>query len=416
MSKRSSRVIYVPARRRPRHSQLPTMLITALLTILFLVMLRNCLTFGQDRGGGSTFPSLPDLSLGTDPTGPADPTPADPTSVNLDPTANDDLYYYHSQLSEADQARYDQILTCLQTHAEQADLPDTTADQLRALFLCVTNDHPELFWVSNSYSHSASGGDLTFYPDYNRTEAETSAEQALVDNAIQTAMSTIGQPGSEYETMKAVYEYIVRTVDYVSQNDDQNIVSSLVDHTSVCAGYSRGMQLLLQQYGIQTIYVTGQVIDGGPHAWLVVRVDGSYYNVDVTFADRNGENAVVPDELDCDYFYLCTPDDLFYQDRLQDAAYVTVPSCTAEDLEYYRMNGRYFTNYDAAVASMEQSLRSGETSWDGQFSTPELYHQFFDAVANNIYLESADEAGLSASSSWFINDDDTLTITCWYAA
>lgn len=201
-------------------------------------------------------------------------------------------------------------------------------------------------------------------------------------------------------------------MDYVSGDDDQNIISSLVDHASVCAGYSRGMQLLLQQYGIQSIYTTGTVIDSGPHAWLVVRIDGNYYNVDVTFADRNSENDVVPDMIDCNYAYLCVPDDLFYQDRLQDPSYLSVPSCTQEDLEYYRMNDHYFTSYDEAAASMEQNLRSGELFWEGQFDTPELYQQLIDS---NPYSTLAIESGISGTFRT-VMDDDARIVTCYYTA
>lgn len=413
MNKKSSHVLTVPARRRPRRSQLPTLLVTGALTLLFLCMSYTCLTFGAETSGGST--GGQDLLYDITATGLTDPTAADTTATVVDHTVApvDDLYYFRSQLSAEDQDVYDQILTCLQNHDDAVSLPGVSVDKLNALYICVSADHPELFWLGNSYSHAPYADGTTFCPDYNRTIAEVQTTQPLLDDAIQTAQSAIGQPASEYETVKAVYEYIVRTVDYAHSDDDQNVISSLVDHVSVCAGYARGMQLLLQQYGIQAIYVTGNIIDSDGHAWLVVRVDGDYYNVDVTFADRNGENDVVPDIVACDYLYLCDSDDLFYRDRIQDPSYVPVPSCTRDELEYYRMNGRYFTSYDDAVASMEQSLRSGETTWDGQFATQELYDQFKSAIDNGLYSNYAVQSGVSGTF-WNMKDDDTETITCYY--
>lgn len=413
MSKRSTHVLTVSSRQRSRHSQLPILLVTGMLSLLFLYMSYTCLTFGTETSGSGTgFPDLPfdTVTSGlTDPISTADPTPA---TIDTAVAPADDLHYFYSQLSAEDKEVYDQLLTCLQDHTEELTLTGTSSEKMEALLTCVLSDHPELFWMGSSYHSASLVGSTVFYPIYNRTAAQVSAEQPLVDSALQTAQDTIGQPASEYETVKAVYEYIVRTVDYVSGDDDQNIISSLVDHASVCAGYSRGMQLLLQQYGIQSIYTTGTVIDSGPHAWLVVRIDGNYYNVDVTFADRNSENDVVPDMIGCNYAYLCVPDDLFYQDRLQDPSYLSVPSCTQEDLEYYRMNDHYFTSYDEAAASMEQNLRSGELFWEGQFDTPELYQQLIDS---NPYSTLAIESGISGTFRT-VMDDDARIVTCYYTA
>ena len=66
------------------------------------------------------------------------------------------------------------------------------------------------------------------------------------------------QSASEYDRIKYVYEYVIRTVDYVADaRDSQNLFSALVGKESVCAGYARETQYLLEKLGVFCTYVTG---------------------------------------------------------------------------------------------------------------------------------------------------------------
>lgn len=42
---------------------------------------------------------------------------------------------------------------------------------------------------------------------------------------------------------------------------------------------------LMNEAGVPTVYVTGDVLDGGRHAWNKVFVDGAWYSVDTTWND-----------------------------------------------------------------------------------------------------------------------------------
>ena len=84
-----------------------------------------------------------------------------------------------------------------------------------------------------------------------------------------------------------VYEKIVDEVDYdESAPDNQNIYSIFVNRQSVCAGYSKATQYLLEQLGVFCTYVTGKTTEGGNHAWNLVKCNGDYYYVDTTWEIR----------------------------------------------------------------------------------------------------------------------------------
>ena len=111
------------------------------------------------------------------------------------------------------------------------------------------------------------------------------------------ALKGLDGNASEYDKIKYIFEYLVNTVDYnMEAPDNQNIYSALAGKASVCAGHSRAAQYLLQQTGIECIYVTGTIPGQGAHAWNIVKCGGQYYQMDVTFGDpvfletESGEN------------------------------------------------------------------------------------------------------------------------------
>jgi hypothetical protein len=55
---------------------------------------------------------------------------------------------------------------------------------------------------------------------------------------------------------------------------------------AVCEGYSEAFQYLLHQVGVECLIAGGEG-NGQPHQWNIVRIDGEYYHVDVTWNDGN---------------------------------------------------------------------------------------------------------------------------------
>ena len=80
---------------------------------------------------------------------------------------------------------------------------------------------------------------------------------------------------------------------------NQTAYSALVNRQTVCAGYARAFQYLLQQLGIPCYYCTGYA--GESHAWNIVSLDDGYYNVDVTWDDTEGGNYDYFNKTDQDY-------------------------------------------------------------------------------------------------------------------
>ena len=97
-------------------------------------------------------------------------------------------------------------------------------------------------------------------------------------------MSGADEEADQYAKVKYVYDTIIRETDYdPASPDNQNVYSVFVNNRSVCQGYAKAIQYLLNRLGVECTLVLGTVESGEGqegHAWNLVKVDGEYYYVD----------------------------------------------------------------------------------------------------------------------------------------
>lgn len=110
---------------------------------------------------------------------------------------------------------------------------------------------------------------------------------------------------TDLEKETAVYTWLTNSVDYdwshmdilaETARDAYGPYGGLVNRSAVCLGYATSFQLLMDLLGIECVTVVGAGSHStADHAWNVVKVDGKWYCVDVTW-DANGR-----EQLDGEY-------------------------------------------------------------------------------------------------------------------
>ncbi len=127
-------------------------------------------------------------------------------------------------------------------------------------------------------------------------EQEVKTLQAL--DAAVTSLSLDGK--TDYEKVKAIYDYVRLNVTYDHSLTDHSTYSAAVLRKSVCQGYASMLYYMMLKAGIDCRIITGNVYDadGNPegHAWNIVKItDATYgtkwYNVDVTWDSDNGSDS-----------------------------------------------------------------------------------------------------------------------------
>ena len=175
-------------------------------------------------------------------------------------------------------------------------------------------------------SYSVSGNIMKMQFIYNFDVDTLKSMKQETRTLLAEAKSKIDVTGlSDYEIVCAVNDYLCDTVVYPDKEpyaDESHTAWSAFKYGSaVCDGYSRAAKLLLNEFGIECDIVVGDC-PGGGHAWNLVKVDGSWYQMDVTWND--GGAAWDPNARET---YLLVTDDFMKQSRVWEYAdYPATPS------------------------------------------------------------------------------------------
>ena len=261
--------------------------------------------------------------------------------------------YYFKQLTEEEQRVYRELLKGIRAREKEFYLTISDDDSIDRSYHAVLKDHPEIFWVHNRekiYKTTYSDSDYcTFTPGYIYTESEISEIQNAMEAGFQEVSSLIPADASDYEKVRIVYTYVIDNTQYQASDDDQSIAGVFWKKEAVCAGYAGAVQYLLERIGVPCIYVDGSTQGSTEgHAWNIVKLDGEYYYVDATNGDQpdflNGDAAQLEEHKTIIYDYLCPfPEE--YEKTYTPSEELTVPACTAKDLDFYVLNQGYFEDY-----------------------------------------------------------------------
>ena len=259
--------------------------------------------------------------------------------------------YYFKQLTEEEQRVYRELLKGIRAREKEFYLTISDDDSIDRSYHAVLKDHPEIFWVHNRekiYKTTYSDSDYcVFAPGYTYTDGEIDEIQTAMEQSFQEVRALIPEDAGDYEKVRIVYTYVIDHTQYQTGEDDQSIAGVFWKKSAVCAGYAGAVQYLLERLDIPCIYVDGSTKGSTEgHAWDIVKIGQEYYYVDATNGDQpdflNGDAA--QEHKTIIYDYLCPfPEE--YEKTYTPSEELTVPACTAKDLDFYVLNQGYFEDY-----------------------------------------------------------------------
>lgn len=170
-----------------------------------------------------------------------------------------------------------------------------------------THDNPELFYLDVNkmclnietttkflrtkykvYITGADGGNYLSDDFQSTSEIETAIMQ--VENIKNTIIRELS--GNDYKKITYVHDYLVKTIEYDStcgQKGTYNLYGALVGRKCVCEGYAKALKYILNEAGIECELMQGTATNSTgiteSHAWNCVKLDGIWYEIDVTWDD-----------------------------------------------------------------------------------------------------------------------------------
>lgn len=297
-------------------------------------------------------------------------------------------YYYYEQLGPVAKEIYDIMLMIAKDPTTDENygvmMTDMNPDsneyyyEMMCAYMALTYDHPELFWLYSATETSISylsemmcmnGIYLVYFgltEPYTKYEAQMTAFNAAAD----AFLADINTNTSDYEIAKQIHDKLINLVTYDnnvlenSQQESQNLAhtayGALVSNTqgvpnyAVCDGYSLAYEYLLQQCGIEAVVVAGDAgpneLSAGGHAWNLIKLNGSWYEVDSTWNDQGALiESVVPG---INYYEenkeaLSDPD---YVEKLQHAMFLISTEeirnfKPGDEYRYYLRDGSGYMDY-----------------------------------------------------------------------
>lgn len=290
------------------------------------------------------------------------------------------------------------------------------------IFQCVLIDHPEIFYVDGytytKYSRGEKTVAIDFSGNYQLTPREAALRKTEIEQAAEKLLANLPLPASDYDKVKYVFETLIRNTEYdLNAPDNQNIYSVFVGGASVCQGYAKATQYLLNRLGVNCTLVQGKVENGEGHAWNLVRVDGSFYYVDTTWGDasyqrEDGQDAQMQFLPEINYDYLCvTTGQLLRTHTLENI--VPLPECVDTAANYYVRQGALFERYDREQMKrlFEESAAGGSRDVTIKCADMECYNQIKKALIEE--QEIFDYLPDGEASVSYAHNEKQLSLTFW---
>ncbi len=234
-------------------------------------------------------------------------------------------FYYYENLDPLTKELYDVLYQVAQDPVSEGNIGfmmtdmDPSGDEFYFCFnkayrsLCF--DHPELFWLYSGeeagiqyYSEAVNmGGFYLVYFMMEKPFRDFEKQMNAFNQAAESFLRDIDTSKSEYDVVRQIHDKLIDLVNYNDPVAEHMYISmrgqdlahtaygALVEDShgkpnyAVCDGYSLAFEYLLQQCGIEAVFIGGKggstPETAGGHAWSMVKMNGSWYETDTTWDD-----------------------------------------------------------------------------------------------------------------------------------
>ena len=213
-------------------------------------------------------------------------------------------YNFYDLLTSTEKLAYDMIKQAFESDltVEIVDMDGITdVNAVLTAYCAFVADNPEYFWLFGvAYGAATDDGgnitelDIRFGYCYGYNESNIKSRYSNLMSVVDKVVSDAGQYVTDYEKIKYFAAYISEKMKYntnaankgdptlASYANCWNAYGALIDGNGVCEAYAEAFKLLCDKAGIPCISVYSH-----DHEWNAVKLDGSWYYVDVTWIDTD---------------------------------------------------------------------------------------------------------------------------------
>ena len=310
-----------------------------------------------------------------------------------------------------------------------------------AYYSNVINDNADLFFVSSSYQiyYSQYTNRVTsVLPQYAMTKNEVEAAMTVFNAGVEKALKEVDDSMSDLQKALTIHDYICAYGIYPQIYNEDGSYNAALDldiyhsaygflknNIAVCAGYTLTYSYLMKQLGIECEYVGS---DDMEHAWNKVKIDGNWYNVDITYDNADYYDAENTYGLAYHSCFLKSDAQFGTEAGMYHFNYSTYDTCTASDTTYdtyfwndvnsriYSVNGDFYymnPDYDDMSAKLtKRTLDGSETTLGRAYYAPTLdVSRYAQDNQGEWHLVPHDDILIKLlylDGKFYTNDDDNI--------
>ena len=239
-------------------------------------------------------------------------------------------------------------------------------DMAGKIYEIIMTIHPEFFWLGNSWFCGVDPNDSSFViPVYmingknimarveensivNPSDAEIRDAKIWVEDSRASINSVLGELPihsgmTTFELEVEVHDWLCENITYDKTVPNMsNIYGALLEKRCACEGYANAFQYIMNLLGVECLKRSGVLGHGqaaGEHAWNAVKLEGEWYNVDVTSDSTSFKTLSIISRA-----YLNRPDEYFASSHTISNSRINPRiTCTATKYNFfhYTMNGQW---------------------------------------------------------------------------
>lgn len=295
----------------------------------------------------------------------------------------------YSLLDENERAVYTALYKGISEKNTQIPLPcEISGDVYSKIYCILEKQECEFFYIDSTYytAEKIRNAQVVFRENADSVESKIAELENAVKNVVANA------PDGDYEKALYIHDYIAEVCRYNLGGElkySPTVYGCLVEGQANCEGYAKAFCYLATRMGLKCVLITGKTDNGENHAWNQVRIDGEWYNLDVTWDDMDVSEGVRK------VYFLCNDED-FGKTHIAENNYFMPFECTATENNYYIKNGLFAVSNSEADAIIRREVASGKHSIELKFSDSQAYSGFkreyvdgqkmFDVILESGYI------------------------------
>lgn len=311
------------------------------------------------------------------------------------------LSYGYDQLEKNERQVYDIILEAVQNCRETVEIPniDRSGRVYNKILELLRCENSALFHIKRRETGQTGLAAQSFNLEitYSYTPEEVNLMIRETEKQADEILGLITDEMDDYDKLKLFHDTLI--ISCSSDTDGEyadTIYGALVDKKALCEGYARAFSYLCSRSGIENIIVTGTA--GEAHMWNMVKLEGNWYHVDVTWDHPDRLLAEhYPDMVLYNYFMVSDAD--LKGDRTIDDRLFIPPRATSSIMNYFYHEGMYADSYEAALNVIETACAEAMAEERHSFMVKLASDQLYNDVIGRLSARADSSADTDISAA-----------------